>query len=59
MNHSREEKQQAQQDVDKQIFAEAPLQDDGDRWQENGDQNQGQLVHAFCPPRVRERASSR
>jgi hypothetical protein len=45
MNHPREEHQQAKQDVDEKILAEAPFQNDGDRRQENGDQDQGQLVH--------------
>jgi len=59
MNHPREKQQQAQKDVDKQIFAEAPFQNDGNRRQENGDQNQGQLVHAFYPPRIPKRTPSK
>jgi hypothetical protein len=45
MNHPREEYQQAKQDVDEKVPAEAPFQNDGDRRQENCDQDQYQLVH--------------
>jgi len=47
MNHPREEQQQAKQDVDEKILAEALFQKDGDRGQENGDHDQDQLVHEF------------
>ncbi len=40
MNHPRKEQQQAKQDIDKKIPAEATLQDDGDWWEEEGDQDQ-------------------
>jgi len=47
MNDSREEQQQAKQDIDEKILAKAPFQSDGDRRQENGDQDQDELVHDF------------
>jgi hypothetical protein len=50
MNHPREKHQQAKQDVDEKILADTPLHSDGDRWQENGKQNQDQLVHGFFTP---------
>jgi hypothetical protein len=47
MNHSWQEYQQAKQDVDQNVLADTPLHSDGDRWQENSEQDQDQLVHDF------------
>jgi hypothetical protein len=47
MNHPREEHQKAKQDVDEKVLAQAPLQEDGDRRKENGEQDHEQLVHEF------------
>ena len=58
MNHPGEEHQQAKQDVDQKIRAEAPFQSNGDRRQENGEQDQDQLVHDCRTPHVRGNTTS-
>jgi hypothetical protein len=40
MNHPWEKHQQAKQDVNEEILADAPFQSDGDRRQEDGEQDQ-------------------
>jgi hypothetical protein len=47
MNHPREKHQEAKKDVYKKILTDASFQSDGDRRQEDGEQDQDQLIHGF------------
>ena len=50
MNHPREKHQHAKQDVNEESLADAPFESDGHRRQEDGEQDQDQLVHGFLTP---------